>query len=371
MKYNIRFIKPDLPDGEEIQADYRAIQQNNWYTNFGPYEQKFRAGIEGYVGHDLFAVTVSSATSGLILAIKNLFPAPIEGKRKVIIPSFTFVAGASSLVLLGYEPVFVDIDRDTLQPDVTAAKHYLENTKNRDQVCGVLLCNTFGVGNPQINDWEVLSGEFELPLIIDSAAGFGSRYEDDSKVGIKGDCEVFSFHATKPFAIGEGGAIVCSDENLATKLQRDTNFGFNEKSEAQSLGINAKLSELSAAIGVRQLKLIDERLTKRQSVLAMYKDALRPLGFNFQPNDQRSSVGFVSCMADNPELASNFIRRLNEERIQYRNYYSPPIHKHKPFVGYEHLSNLSITEEVCSKIFSLPAHGDVTQEVVDRIAIGL
>lgn len=367
MRYKIPFIRPQLPKSEEVAADYDAIQQSNWYTNFGPFEQRFREGINLYIGSDMSVVTVSSATSGLILAIKNIFEFPSVQRKKVIMPSFTFVAGASSLALLGYEPVFVDLNKKTLQPDHITADNYLENADNLSRVSGVLLCNTFGVGNPDIDRWESLCEKYNLPLIIDSAAGFGSLYADGTRVGSKGDCEVFSFHATKPFAIGEGGAVLCSNEKLASKIRQDTNFGFNERNEAVSLGINAKLSELSAAIGVRQLEAIDGRLQGRQNVLAMYKEALQPLGFKFQPNDERSSVAFVSCIADSSALFAALEHQLDANGIQYRNYYNPPIHRNGPFIDCEMISDLSVTQGVCDNIISLPAHGGATQEVINSL----
>ncbi len=123
-------------------------------------------------------------------------------------PSFTFVAVAQAALWAGYRPWFIDIDADTWQPSAPSARAVLECS--RDRVAGILLANVFGVGNPQVGAWEDLAAQWDLPIVIDSAAGFGSAYADGERLGGRGACEIFSFHATKPFAIGEGGALVSS-----------------------------------------------------------------------------------------------------------------------------------------------------------------
>jgi dTDP-4-amino-4,6-dideoxygalactose transaminase len=370
MKYKIPFIRPKFPDSQEMAKDYRKIQESNWYTNFGPFEQQFRQKIESYIGNNIHAVTVSNATAGLILALKNILPKPTAERKKVIMPSFTFVAGASSLRLLGYEPVFVDISPEDLQPDAKSAREYLEKPLNRKEVCGLLLCNTFGVGGPSIDEWELLAAEMELPLVVDSAAGFGSMYEDGTRIGGRGDCEVFSFHATKPFAIGEGGAVVCSDEALAAQIRRDSNFGFGENHTANTAGVNAKMPEFLAAIGVRQFDSIDENLKNRRNVLDRYKQTLQPYDFRFQRNDENSAVSFATCIAKDAQFATKFSNHLEEQGVQHRKYYNPPIHRHLPFAQSGVVSDLVTTEDICSRILSLPVHDGVDQSVIDSMIQG-
>ena len=164
-------------------------------------------------------------------------------------PVFYIQRAAQAILWSNHEPVFLDINLSDWQADVTQARSYLG--KHGNEVAGIIVCNTFGTPNQYIGEWEKLAKDHELPLIIDSAAGFGSDYQDGRKMGTRGDCEIFSFHATKPFGIGEGGAITSSNEEFIFKMERMKNFSFDEKGESCFIGLNAKLPELSCAIGAR------------------------------------------------------------------------------------------------------------------------
>ena len=196
MSFNtIPFINPQFPDASLLAEDFEQIKANNWYTNFGPYEVKFKSALEAFIGQSVHASTFNNATSALLAALITIFGKGNDTKY-IVVPSFTFVAGPQAIVWCGYKPLFLDIDPNTLQMDANGYNALPEAVKK--QVVGVLFCNTFGVGDPNIGAWQTLCKKENLPLIIDSAAGFGSLYSDGSYIGAQGDCEIFSFHATKP-----------------------------------------------------------------------------------------------------------------------------------------------------------------------------
>jgi dTDP-4-amino-4,6-dideoxygalactose transaminase len=366
VKYNIPFIRPSFPDSALIAEDVRSIVASNWFTNFGPFEKKFREEIKLYLGDSqIDVVTVSNATVGIDIAVRALFLGDVS-RNEVLVPSFTFAAGPEVLISHGLTPVFVDIDEESWQPSLSQAEKYLE--RNNDFVAGILLGNSFGVGSPGIEEWEQLSSRYSLPLIIDSAAGFGSIYEDGSKVGTKGTCEVFSFHATKPFAIGEGGAITTKDKKLAAELYQLENFGYNDNKEIVSIGTNAKLEEISCAIGLRQLQGYDERINARQLLLKHLQDLVAERGNRFQSNDTKSSIPFMSLLMSNSETAGETLNSLNTAGIIARKYYSP-VHKQGMIMRYAKIADsLSVTEEVYSRIISLPLHDSMTKEVIEQMA---
>ena len=200
----IPFVRPTMPAAHEVGQMFQEIGQANWYTNFGPMEQRFRAGITGYLGRDIGVATVANATVGLIAALAALLPRG-DGSAGIAVASFTFAAGPQAIMWHGYRPEWIDVDPVSLQPSVDSCERALAAGAS---VRAVLLTNTFGIGGADLDAWEALCAREGIPLIIDSAAGFGSRYPDGELLGHRGDCEVFSFHATKPFGIGEGGAIV-------------------------------------------------------------------------------------------------------------------------------------------------------------------
>lgn len=366
MKSRIPFISPEFPSFELLAKDYHQMLDNNWYTNFGPFEKTLCRDISRFIDHDISTSTVSSATTGLLLAVKAFYAEPTNGCNEVLMPAFTFAAGAEALILLGYKPIFIDIKMDNWQPDLSQAEAYV--SQNKGKVCGILFCNIFGVGSPTIYDWESFAETYKLPMVIDSAAGFGSKYTDGSYLGARGNCEVFSFHATKPFAVGEGGAVTSKDREKIDLIKSQSNFGFDKSREVKSIGINAKLQELNAALGIRQLRHLEDRIKLRQDKLRQYKSLLEPKGFIFQANDELSSVAFVSVLAPSKEQARNFIKNLQEDDVDVRNYYNPHLYEHRVLrESSKKALTLTVTEKVCSRIISLPAHHELTPGMIERI----
>lgn len=357
----IPFIKPEFPPLEDLKALFEQIYINNFYTNNGPYYFEFKKEIEGYFGQDIKACILANATLALILSLKSTL---LKGKAKVIVPSFTFSAGPLSIVWAGYSPVFIDIEIDTWQPDIKKADKYIE--ENHDDIAGILLCNTFGVGNEAIENWEDIAIKYSLPLVIDSAAGFGSRYNSREKVGGRGNCEVFSLHATKPFGIGEGGIVLSEDSKLIEKLERMKNFGFNSEGVSDIQGMNAKITEFSCAIGVLLLPHLDSKVAARQKILKKYKIELEKFGFKFQPNDEASTVAFISTLVPSEMDRDRLIDILKKYNIESRRYYYPATHKH-PLFKNEEILNMDNTGKIANRIISLPAYEHMTDSDFRRI----
>lgn len=364
MKYKIPFIKPAFPNANEVAGDYIKIVTSNWFTNFGPYEREFTKKAAAYIGSDTYACSTSNATLGLLIAIRVLFRANGD-RNRVIVPSFTFAAGPEMLILSGFKPMFIDIDRKNWQPDWNQAEEYIQH--NQDTLAGILLCNIFGVGNVDIERWEEIAQKYNLPIIIDSAAGFGSIYDDHQKVGTRGDCEIFSLHATKPFAVGEGGLILSKNREFIEKAKSFENFGFNHNKKIEAIGINAKLQELNAAIGLRQLENFDDRLKIRRANLEKFKEKLSPLGCTFQENDQNSTVPFVSVVLESEEVAVQSLKALVQVGVEARKYYEP-LHRQALLTEESGIiGSLKVTEDIYSRILSLPLHDSMTKHDIDLI----
>lgn len=360
----IPFLKPKFPDISLIERDLEAIYRNGIYTNGGEFDKKFNKLIADYISEDTKVSVVGNATLGLIMAIRQLF---IEGRRKVLIQSFTFSAGAQAILWSNHEPVFLDINLQDWQADVTQARSYLR--EHNTDVAGIIVCNTFGAPNKDIGEWEILAKEHNLPLIIDSAAGFGSDYQDGRKMGTRGDCEIFSFHATKPFGIGEGGAITSRNEEFISKMERMKNFSFDDKGESNFIGLNAKLPEISCAIGARVFEDYEKRLTIRRSILDKYKDRLTGNDLTFQLFDEISTVPFLSVLLTGGQR--EITNHLLGNGIEVRNYYNPPLHKQPLYSKYETISVMANTEMVCSRIISLPMYEDLSDPDLDMICAGI
>lgn len=357
----IPFLSPKFPDVNEVKEDLEKIYESNWYTNSGPFEQKLTKELEEYIGSDTRVAIVCNATIALMMAIKHMC---LPNRKKVIMPSFTFSAGAHAVLWSCLEPIFADIEPDSWQMDIATVSKYLET--NHSDVAGILLCNVFGAPICNIDEWETLSKKYGLPLIIDSAAGLGSEYLDGKKMGFRGDCEIFSFHATKPFGIGEGGAIVSRNENLIKEFNQMKNFAFGENRSSEFLGLNAKLPETTCSIGVRVLEKFDSRLESRRKILQKYKKLLKDAPVKFLKNDELSTIAFVCVQVDGErdQILSEFAKR----GIGANKYYNPPIHLHSIFSKYDNISNLANTDYLASTILSLPMYEQLTDEELVRIA---
>ncbi len=367
MKYKIPFIRPIFPSVEEVAEDYKKIVDSNWFSNFGAYEKELSLQAARYIDESVYATTVANCTLGLDIAVAALFN-PL--KHRVITQSFTFAAGSEVLIRNGFEPVFIDIEHGSWQMSLENAEEAINS--DRENIAGILLCNTFGVGNPDITKWEDLSKKYSLPLIIDSAAGFGSKYTTTELIGGRGDCEVFSLHATKPFAVGEGGLVTSRSQGLIDKLRSLQNFGFQGDRTVHQIGMNAKMQELSCAIGLRQLSRLSERISVRQEKLRIYKNNLESYGFVFQINDNLSSIAFVSVLVPPTVDPIHAQAVLDEMGVEARRYYTPAIHLHEAIMQHSTIfGNLSVTEQISDRILSLPLHYNMTNNDITMISNAL
>lgn len=362
MKYKIPFIKPDFPAPDDISSDYEVMVESNWFTNFGPFEERFSAKIAEYVGCGARATTVNNATSGLILSILALLGKG-DGASYIIMPSFTFVAGAQAVEWCGYRPFFVDINSDDFNMSIDHSEQLLMTRKN---ISAILFCNSFGVGSTQIDEWERLAAEYSVPLIIDSAAGFGSKYTDVEFVGARGSCEVFSFHATKPLAVGEGGAVTSRSPELIQNIRQLQNFGFDVDRMTKLLGLNAKMQELNAAIGLRQLSVHKERVLSRQATLRRYEQGLQDV--IFQKNDNISSVCFASVLIHEGNDRNAVIEKLQNKGVEARAYYTP-LHKQPYYSKNTSINSVSLenTDAVSRRIVSLPVHDNMDDQSIQCV----
>lgn len=360
----IPFIRPVFPDPALIAQDFSDIAQSNWYTNFGPQERAFTSALEEYAGRGLHAVTFNNATTALIAALTCSLGRG-DGSAHVIIPSFTFAAGAEAIEWAGYRPLFVDIDGGTLQPSISGASSAI--LREDVVIAGILLCNTFGIDNGEVAQWESLAKTQGIPLIVDSAAGFGSTDSAGVPLGGSGNCEIFSFHATKPFAIGEGGVAFTRDPELADALKSFQNFGFRGALGAASPGLNGKLQEINAAIGRRQLADFGQTIELRHKVLSRYVAGLDPKHFVFPVGIEHSSVCFASVLLDDRQSRDVTLAALTEQGVEARTYYAPALHRQPQFDSVPRASDLAITEDVGGRIISLPVHTRMTDDDVDRV----
>jgi dTDP-4-amino-4,6-dideoxygalactose transaminase len=358
----IPFLTPRLPDPALVALDYQEIFAAGVFTNSGPFEDRFAAELARWIGGDVAVSVTANATVSLQLACKTLFHAD---RPLVPVASFTAAAVPLAVTWSGFTPILLDIEPDSWQPDIRQAEALL--ARAGDEVAGILLTNTFGTPNATIAEWEALARRFGVALVIDSAPGFASAYEWGEPLGARGDCEVFSFHATKTVAIGEGGAIASRDPEFIARIDQLKNFGFDDDRRSLGRGLNGKLAEFASALGVRQLEVLADRLARRRQVLDWYLSGLKPLGCEFQTGVSLAAPPFVSIALGSQSQRDQVGSALDQAEVGWRAYYNPPIHCQPSFAGVQTAGDLAVTEDVSRRIISLPLDEQLSSCEVDRV----
>ena len=347
--------KPNLADTLDILDVFKDVLVSKWLTNNGGWVHRLEADIKRYLNVK-HCVAVANGTLGLEIAARALMPKLGE----VIVPSFTFVATPHALAWQGYKPVFADIRPMThvLNPaDVEA--------RITDETVGILGVHTWGTPCV-IQELTTIAVKHKLPLFFDSAHAFGCKYMGQS-IGNFGRCEVFSFHATKFFNTAEGGAITTNDAQLAKKLREMRNFGFvgDGTHRTTGIGVNAKMSELHAALGVMNLAEIRSFVDRNFINYVGYEHNLRQPKLRVYRQHAGNYQYAVVELLKGKLSADVLVKILQAENVLARRYFSPPCHKMKPYVweGYY----LPKTETVSDRVFVLPTGMSVGQYEVDEI----
>jgi dTDP-4-amino-4,6-dideoxygalactose transaminase len=358
----IRFQRPSLPSSDSIERYLSLAREERWFSNFGPCCRLLRNRLEEMVGGDV--VPVANATIGLIAAVAAVRGRAPAGASEALVPSFAFAASAQSAVWNGLEPVFVDVDAEHWHMDSERLEDALVTRKGRIGV--VIALSSFGTPPPPSvrHRWEDACRAAGVPLVVDSAAGFGARAADGTPVGLQGDVEVVSFHAVKPLAIGEGGAVFSRDAEIAAEVQRLIQFGFDERRRVTVRhGINGKLSEPAAAIALAALDEFDGRLEMRKAAAQEIVRRLPP-DFAVQRDHDLGTWQFVPVKAASAEHREAALEN-SRDVVELRTYYEP-LDLMPAFRSSDRTSDLSVTADLGRRMLSVPMADDLDD---DEIAV--
>jgi dTDP-4-amino-4,6-dideoxygalactose transaminase len=301
----VPLIKPDLPTFDAVADGIREMLESGQITNFGKYVRLFEAEAGAFLGTEV--VTVSSGTSGLILTLQALGVGP--GSR-VILPSFTFMATAQAIRYAGGIPVFAEIEEDlTLSPsdlELLLDQH--------EDVAAVIPVHTYGLP-AQVDEIarvvEAAGTRRSRPIAVlyDAAHGFGAALADGRRVGGFGNAEVFSLSATKLLVSIEGGMISTRDRDLAHRLRKMRNYGIEANYDAHFPGVNGKMSELHAIVGLYNLRRISDLIAEREWRARAYAARIR----HTRPS---ASGGNNHAATRTLGVASNCVRRSVGARVR-------------------------------------------------------
>jgi dTDP-4-amino-4,6-dideoxygalactose transaminase len=338
------------------------ILDRRWLTNGGFYVNEFEERIAKLTGVAQ-CVAICNATAGLEIAIRAL-----GLKGEVIVPSFTFIATAHALQWQEITPVFCDIDRQTHCLDPEQVERLI--TPRTTGIIGVHLW-----GRPcDIDSLTTIAAKNGLKLIFDSAHAFGCTYKG-RPIGGFGDAEVFSFHATKFLNSMEGGAVVTNDSNLADKLRLMRNFGFTNYDQTDSIGVNGKMNEAAAAMGITNLESMAGFIATNHRHYKQYQEELAELpGITLLEYDARERSNYQYVVLEIEETATGVSRDqlmqiLHAERVLVRRYFYPGCHRMEPYLGLFADAPLSLpqTESVAERVLTLPTGEAVTPAMIRSV----
>jgi dTDP-4-amino-4,6-dideoxygalactose transaminase len=358
----IPLIKADLPSLEDIREPIEEILANGRITNFGRYVGRFEEETGAYLGTQTIAL--SSGTVGLMFALAALELKPGE---KVILPSFTFVATAQAVLYTGGVPLLADID-DDLNLSVSDLERLLNE---HDDVGAVVAVHMYGLPARAREIEEVVARASErrgrkIALIFDAAHAFGSSI-NGQKIGGFGDAEVFSLSVTKVLVTVEGGLVSTHNPELIRKIRCMRNYGIHSNYNAHFPGVNGKMSEFHAIVGLHNLRRIDTLLAERQRKARTFRAKIENnTGFRLSSWPENVVHTFKDFTILVPEKApagtrDRIMQYLGEQGVETRAYFYPPVHQQTYFSRFA-TRELPKTESLGRRVITLPFYTTLTDE---------
>lgn len=347
-----------MPDEECFFQHCRNIFKSSWITNNGQYVRNLERSLISWLDVP-YLIVCNNGTTALMLALQC---AGLAGKKVVVTP-YTYVATLSALLWLGCEPVFVDIDPDTLCLSPDLLEHQLRQDSD---IAGVLPVHIYGLAC-DVESLDAICREYGALLIYDAAQAFGSRYKGRSLLDY-GDYSICSFHATKIFHTGEGGCVVSHSAESHKALSLARAFGHINDTH-YSLGINGKMSELHAAMGLSLLPGTAEEITRRGEVRMLYDAALKGLPL------QRPAIcegldwnsAYYPVLLPDEDSRLRVEQALKEHGIHPRRYFYPALNT-LPYLKEKWRISCPVAEDAARRVLCLPMYGELPEEHIKRIA---
>lgn len=362
LRYALHVGRPNIGNRESFLSKVNAMMDRRWLSNDGPLVREFEKKISEFLGVKN-VVAMCNATVALEIASRAL---NLHGE--VIVPSYTFIATAHALQWQEITPVFCDIDPATHNIDPAKIERLI--TPRTTGIIGVHVwgrgCDTAAI--------EEIAARRNLKVMYDASHGFACS-KGRRMLGTFCECEVFSFHATKFLNCFEGGAVVTNNDDLAEKMRLMRNFGFQGFDNVIYLGVNGKMSEVHAAMGLTNLEAIEEIIAVNRRNYKAYKAGLADVSgisvIDYDPAEQ-NNYQYVVIEVD-PEVCprnrDEIVEALHAENIIARKYFWPGCHKMEPYRSLQPNAGLLLleTERTAARVIVLPTGQTVEEETVSRV----
>lgn len=360
MDDTILVTRSSMPSLEEYIEEIRPIWDSHWLTNMGPKHKELQQQLKEYLAVD----HVELLTNGHMALELTLQAMNLQGE--VITTPFTFASTTHAIVRNGLEPVFCDIEPTTYTLDAAKLERLIT-----DRTCAIMPVHVYGnVCN--IEEIERIARKYGLKVIYDAAHTFGETYKGRG-IGSFGDASCFSFHATKVFNTIEGGAVCYRNEELGKRLYELKNFGIHGPEEVDAVGANAKMNEFCAAMGLCNLRHVDQEIARRKAVVERYRehlDGIPGVQLNGEQPDVKSNFAYFPVVFDEKVFGASrneVFDALAAREIRARKYFYPLTNTFACFHNKYSADETPVARQISERVLTLPLYPDLPLETVDRI----
>lgn len=354
--------RPNIGGREVFLQRVNEVLDRRWLTNGGQCVQEFERRVAAMlqVRH---CIAMCNATVALEITTRAL-----ELRGEVIVPSFTFVATAHALQWQEITPVFCDVDSGTHNIDPGRVARLIT-----PRTTGILGVHLWGRACP-VEALEEIASRHKLQLMFDASHAFGCSYQG-RMIGGFGRAEVFSFHATKFINTLEGGVVATNDDGLAKKMRLMKNFGFTDYDQVDYLGVNGKMSEISAAMGLTNLESLDEFVAINQRNYEGYRKGLNDidgLSLISYDNGERCNYQYIVVQVDSTKTRitrDELVRELHANNVIARRYFYPGCHRMEPYRSHQPCAGLLLpeTERLADQVMCLPTGTAISVPDIQRV----
>ncbi|WP_444984196.1 DegT/DnrJ/EryC1/StrS family aminotransferase [Halomonas mongoliensis] len=365
----IPVTRPYFPNIRKVEAYLEGIYSRQRLTNGGPLVEELATRLEAYLGVRNL-VLVANGTLALQIAYRVLgISGRLEGQADAVTTPFSFIATASSLKWEGVQPRFADIQRGGWCLDPAAIA-----TTISDSTRAIVPVHVFG-NACAVDEIDDIASQYGLKVVYDGAHAFGVRYAGKSLLA-HGDATTLSFHATKVFHSVEGGAIVFRDAELARRARRMINFGIDEQGKLSDLGINAKMNEVQAAMGLAVLDELERNLQGRAEAWAVYHERLKDaVTLQYRHPECSNNFGYFPVVLESEAKLLAVLEHLTEQGVGARRYFHPALSRVsclREATAHVHGSETPNADSLAERVLCLPLYlGVPAQQVANEFLAAL
>ena len=360
MNNNILVTRSSMPSKEEYIDEISGIWDSHWLTNMGVKHKALQAELKEYLKVD----NIDLLTNGHMALELSMQALGLTGE--VITTPFTFASTTHAIVRNGCMPVFCDINPDDYTIDVSKIESLIT-----DKTSAIVPVHVYG-NICDVEEIERIANKYGLKVIYDAAHTFGEEYKGRG-VGAFGDVSCFSFHATKVFNTIEGGAVCFKDKEFGEAVYNLKNFGIHGPERVEAVGANAKMNEFCAAMGLCNLRHVDEEIEKRRKVVERYREHLENvdgLKLNSINPDIKYSYSYFPVIFEEKEFGASrneVFDALAAQRIGARKYFYPLTNTFDCFHGMYDVNSTPVALHMSKRVLTLPLYADLALDDVDRI----